>query len=779
MSRNYDELLYGEVAKRVIRFQEGDSEAFSEFYDLTKRYVYSTVKGIAPSDADDLVQDVYIKAYTELKNLENPMAAIKWIDTIAYRKAVNSKKVAYKKHELLAPAKEDDSDNETIELSNEDSMSSVILAPEDIMDNQESQRILMDIIDKLPDVQQQVVRGFYFHGIPLQDIASAMGIPVNTVKSHMSRAKKNLRASIEDYSRRYGICLRGIAAIPVLSMLFHKEVEAAVVPETLSTSVLSAVSKIAGDASAIGTQSTASSDKKIAAKTGNADVKSGTAKLFENSKVGGSAAATKYGISKLAIAGMIAGVIAVGGIGAAVFSGHSGQDDKEYIELSENVEIPMTFDEFEEKFDVVDKTDEGEKVIYTLGEEGIKYIGYPSLGGVIEILITEEDTEHSVFGTHIGMTKKEVSSTLKDNSDFAPQIHRKFMTPEGDYMIDYNYSGNNKVNRIDYCWLQNGDPENDNWVMKAESEKTKEEATESANASNDAENKTSAVVKDKNVTSDQSSVSASTINEEQKTTENQVTANQFVPSIFQIQEDVENRVTLGVTEKEDVITYHVNNDGDPSISMSGKINDLDFSIEPGDWLYLFTGAYATDFNTQDGYKNLVVFFTGDSENTEMFIYAYNDSDFLQLTKQYSSMASRYDSGKYGSAFEKVDEQHIPEDGKIILESCTNWSQGDNGAVITREEYRVNGTEISEEKAYIGHYSGQEFVEGYTVILNTDLSIFEDEATTNQIGTIPSGTEVNLEKGRNSVYLSGGGQSGWATYSDIAQAARGEGFSGWS
>lgn len=85
--------IYNSVAETVIRFKNGDQNSFNEFYELTKRYVYSTVKGIAePTDVEDLVQDVYEKAFTELKNLENPRAAVKWLDQIAYFKAIDNKK---------------------------------------------------------------------------------------------------------------------------------------------------------------------------------------------------------------------------------------------------------------------------------------------------------------------------------------------------------------------------------------------------------------------------------------------------------------------------------------------------------------------------------------------------------------------------------------------------------------------------------------------------------------------------------------------------------------
>ena len=213
--------IYNSVAETVIRFKNGDQNSFNEFYELTKRYVYSTVKGIAePTDVEDLVQDVYEKAFTELKNLENPRAAVKWLDQIAYFKAIDNKKRSYKQHERVASSERDEFSLEN-EEPEDGSISEDFMAPEDIMDNEASQKILMDMIDELPDVQKQIIRGYFFHEIPLKELAKSMNVRENTAKSHMKRAKQKLRTNIEEYSRRYGIYLRSMAAIPVLSMLFH------------------------------------------------------------------------------------------------------------------------------------------------------------------------------------------------------------------------------------------------------------------------------------------------------------------------------------------------------------------------------------------------------------------------------------------------------------------------------------------------------------------------------------------------------------------------------
>ena len=660
MSGNNEEVIYKEVADSVIRFQGGDTEAFNEFYELTKRFVYCTVRDNTKTskDVDDLVQDVYLKAFTELKELKNPRAAVKWINKMAYRTAINNNKSKYNLHEQLAEAQDD---GKVSEFDAEDSLNFVIPAPEDILENRESQKILRDMIDQLSDKQKQVVFGYFFLKMSYEEIANATNENENTTKSHMFRAKKALRANIEAYSKRYGVTLRSIAAIPVLSMLFHKEVEAAEVPEALSASVMSAVSRIAAGAPAAGAHTmNMTSSAQGSAQSGNpaegietgssngpvnptegteAGVSNGPVNPSGISKVDGTVAAAKTGISKLAIAGIVAGFLALVGITATVFNGSSG---------------------------------------------------------------TEPVTE---------------SMSADSNSSESLEVENNVSEENESVLAGNEETINNET----------------------------AEATESVPA----------------------------VNREGNATESQTAVNAFVPVIFELHEGVENRVTLGLTETEDVISFNANGGN----ILSGKINDMDFSIQAGEYVDQFASAYAVDFNTKDGYKNLVVYFLGESDNMELSICAYNESEVVLLDQQSTQISSVY--GSPDGSYPLIDEQHIPQDGTIILETSTNWKQGDKTAVVIRTEYSVNGAELFEVDSYAGYYSGYEFVKGYPLTLYSDLPVYEDESGANRIGTIPGGTEVILERGRYNFYLSGGGLSGWAMSSDITQAIKGEGFKGWA
>ena len=765
--------IYNSVAETVIRFKNGDQNSFNEFYELTKRYVYSTVKGIAePTDVEDLVQDVYEKAFTELKNLENPRAAVKWLDQIAYFKAIDNKKRSYKQHERVASSERDEFSLEN-EEPEDGSISEDFMAPEDIMDNEASQKILMDMIDELPDVQKQIIRGYFFHEIPLKELAKSMNVRENTAKSHMKRAKQKLRTNIEEYSRRYGIYLRSMAAIPVLSMLFHKEVEAAVVPEVLDRSVMLAVSKLISETAVTGTQSTLSSSMGNASVTKNGGyVDSGTytagssgsgtvhgTPYPQGSTAGKVASAViKTGISKKIIAGVLAGMIAVGGIGATAFNRLAGKTDKEYIELTD-MEIPATFEDFETDNEVVQKTIDGTVVTYSLGEKGITYLGNTYLGGVDAICITDEDTEHSIFGTHIGMTEKEVGTTLLSHDNIIPTSHRNFVTVDRDYLIMYGYDDNNKVNYIEYGWIKEADPDYDGGIPESKNKRTESAVAENAATPNSAG------------TASQNQASGTTVIEENNISYEKEVSEEFMPFIFELTEGVENRVTLGALASEDVISFNADSSFSTPASVSGNVNGLDFSLQASDrFFYNCAGVFATDLNDKDGYKNIIFYLMGDDDVTETYIFAYNESEIVPLAEIYGTLSNGYLI---------VDDQHIPENGKFIIEHSTNWAQGDKGGIIFRYEYSIEAKQITEGDSYIGYYSGNDFVMGYPVVLHTDVAVYENDECTNEVGTLSAGTEVVLEKRINNYYVTGGGQSGWVRSLDLEQAARGEEFRGWS
>src|SRR6266508_3219139 len=77
-----------EAAVRAVA--AGDREAFSRVYADYSRMVHAILLGRVPRrDVDDLVQDVFLAAYTRIRELRDPAAFGGWIATIARNRATD------------------------------------------------------------------------------------------------------------------------------------------------------------------------------------------------------------------------------------------------------------------------------------------------------------------------------------------------------------------------------------------------------------------------------------------------------------------------------------------------------------------------------------------------------------------------------------------------------------------------------------------------------------------------------------------------------------------
>lgn len=78
----------GDSAALVAAARAGDEDAFAELYRLFSRAVHGTmVARLPPDDAADLVQDVFLQAWSRLRDLRDDAAFGAWICTIARRRA--------------------------------------------------------------------------------------------------------------------------------------------------------------------------------------------------------------------------------------------------------------------------------------------------------------------------------------------------------------------------------------------------------------------------------------------------------------------------------------------------------------------------------------------------------------------------------------------------------------------------------------------------------------------------------------------------------------------
>lgn len=185
----------------VQKARENDQEALTEIYKISSPAVYKTIR-VLIKDEDtvyDILQDTYVKAFTRLDQLQNPDKLIPWLKMIANNLAKDWLKKSkpmfftdiYGGEEL---------EDIPFEESIEDVRSE--LNPEMAMDQQEAKRLVMEILDHLPEDQRVVIGMFYYEEMSVKDIAQTLGVSENTVKSRLSYGRKKIKEQVMDLEKR-------------------------------------------------------------------------------------------------------------------------------------------------------------------------------------------------------------------------------------------------------------------------------------------------------------------------------------------------------------------------------------------------------------------------------------------------------------------------------------------------------------------------------------------------------------------------------------------------
>jgi len=174
----------------VQRAVNGDREAFTKIYDLhfDKIYRYIYVKVHSQAEAEDLTQDVFIKAYEGIKKykwMDLPFTA--WLFRIARNRVIDYiRKVSKEKKASL---------DEAGAISSGDPVYMTEI-------NFEIHQ-LKDALKKLPDAQREVATMRFISELSIAEVALALGKREGTVKALQFNAIASLRkllyGKIDDY----------------------------------------------------------------------------------------------------------------------------------------------------------------------------------------------------------------------------------------------------------------------------------------------------------------------------------------------------------------------------------------------------------------------------------------------------------------------------------------------------------------------------------------------------------------------------------------------------
>ncbi len=181
--------------REVICIKQAFESVVAENTAWLYRYVRQRLRN--PTIAEDLTQEIWIKAFRAYPSYTESGQLRGWLLRIA-KNTINSYYSASKQPTVLSL----DAENE--EADSLYAYLQVSESPEDEVIQKELVGEVMDVIHRLPDRQRDVLTMRFLQDMTLEQIASAIHIPVGTVKSTTHYAIKNVQKQFGIVKRRKG-----------------------------------------------------------------------------------------------------------------------------------------------------------------------------------------------------------------------------------------------------------------------------------------------------------------------------------------------------------------------------------------------------------------------------------------------------------------------------------------------------------------------------------------------------------------------------------------------
>ena len=311
----------------IRRCLSGDQQAQEELVLAAQNRVYYHCRKMLKHEEDalDATQEILISMLTRLDRLQDPEAFWGWLSAMTANHCRNV--LTRGRREAQIP--EDNEGNSLLDAFESLDEQTV---PDKALDNDETRRMIVELVDQLPPPQRQCVLMFYYEEMSVKDIAAALETSEGTVKSRLNYARKAIKSGVDAYAAQ-GVKL--YSALPFLVYFLQRDAGigglSASAAEALARSVLAgAAGTAAAGTAAAGAAGTVAPSGGAAA--GTAAASGGTASHALSGLLAHKAA---LGLAGLAAAGAVAG-------GAALYQPQPepAEDPAPIVEVAEPQPIP-------------------------------------------------------------------------------------------------------------------------------------------------------------------------------------------------------------------------------------------------------------------------------------------------------------------------------------------------------------------------------------------------------------------------------------------------------
>lgn len=171
--------------------QSGDIESFGVLVERHQRAIRSLIsRMVSQDDVEDMLQEVFIQAFTHLNRFRGDSSFKTWLHRIAVNQTL--KKIGHAKRRR----------NIRLELDEQIAAETIAqdpnLQPENVAEREQQAQWIQKCVEKLPPKQRLVVVMRYYEDHSCEEIAEILGCSVGTVWSRLHYACKALKQNLQE-----------------------------------------------------------------------------------------------------------------------------------------------------------------------------------------------------------------------------------------------------------------------------------------------------------------------------------------------------------------------------------------------------------------------------------------------------------------------------------------------------------------------------------------------------------------------------------------------------
>ncbi|CUS88615.1 RNA polymerase sigma-70 factor, ECF subfamily [Candidatus Kryptobacter tengchongensis] len=196
IKKEYKKLTDTELVKLAVK---GDELAYVELMNRYKKKVETIVNRIVrnKSETDDLVQEIFTKAFTSISSFKSEFSFSTWLYKIATNHCIDfvrKRKISTYSLDEEYELEDDSIQREIPDWSN---------VPDRELFQKQKNEIIYEAINSLPEHYRKVIIMRHFEDKSYEEIAKELKLPLGTVKVHIFRARELLYKKLKDKLKHY------------------------------------------------------------------------------------------------------------------------------------------------------------------------------------------------------------------------------------------------------------------------------------------------------------------------------------------------------------------------------------------------------------------------------------------------------------------------------------------------------------------------------------------------------------------------------------------------